>query len=96
MAIKIGIFGINTEACAEPRTATKVGVAAEQSGVESLWTAKHFVFSDPREAPSTANPETPFLHPSSLLACIKNVADKIKLGIGITLIAQRNPVILAK
>ena len=94
--MKIGIFGINTGACAEPQTAAKVAVAAEQIGVESLWTAEHVVLPDPREAPSPADPETPFLHPSTLLAYIANVTDEIKLGTGITLIAQRNPVVLAK
>ena len=94
--MKIGIFGINTGACAEPQTAAKVAVAAEQIGVESLWTAEHVVLPDPREAPSPADPETPFLHPSTLLAYIANVTHEIKLGTGITLIAQRNPVVLAK
>ena len=94
--MKIGIFGINTGACAEPQIAAKVAVAAEQIGVESLWTAEHVVLPDPREAPSPADPETPFLHPSTLLAYIANVTDEIKLGTGITLIAQRNPVVLAK
>ena len=94
--MKIGIFGINTGACAQPQTAAKVAVAAEQIGVESLWTAEHVVLPDPREAPSPADPETPFLHPSTLLAYIANVTDEIKLGTGITLIAQRNPVVLAK
>ena len=61
--MKIGIFGINTGACAEPQTAAKVAVGAEQIGVESLWTAEHVVLPDPREAPSPADPETPFLHP---------------------------------
>ncbi len=94
--MKIGIFGINTGACAEPQTAVKVAVAAEQIGFESLWTAEHVVLPDPREEPSPAEPETPFLHPSTLLAYIANVTDEIKLGTGITLIAQRNPVVLAK
>ena len=94
--MKIGIFGINTGACAKPQTAAKVAVGAEQIGVESLWTAEHVVLPDPREAPSPADPETPFLHPSTLLAYIANVTEEIKLGTGITLIAQRNPVVLAK
>ena len=64
--MKIGIFGINTGACAEPQTAAKVAVGAEKIGVESLWTAEHVVLPDPREAPSPADPETPFLHPSTL------------------------------
>ena len=94
--MKVGIFGINTGACANPEVAAKVAIQAESIGFESLWTAEHVVLPDPREAPSPADPETPFLHPSTLLAYIASVTKTIKLGTGITLIAQRNPVVLAK
>ena len=94
--MKVGIFGINTGACANPEVAAKVAIQAENVGFESLWTAEHVVLPDPREAPSPADPETPFLHPSTLLAYIASVTKTIKLGTGITLIAQRNPVVLAK
>ena len=94
--MKVGIFGINTGACANPEVAAKVAIQAENIGFESLWTAEHVVLPDPREAPSPADPETPFLHPSTLLAYIASVTKTIKLGTGITLIAQRNPVVLAK
>jgi probable F420-dependent oxidoreductase len=94
--MKVGLFGINTNACADPETALKVAVASEEIGLESLWTAEHVVLPDPREAPSPAEPGTPFLHPSTLLAYIASATNKIKLATGITLIAQRNPVVLAK
>ena len=85
--MKVGIFGINTGACANPEVAAKVAIQAENIGFESLWTAEHVVLPDPREAPSPADPETPFLHPSTLLAYIASVTKTIKLGTGITLIA---------
>lgn len=92
----IGLFGINMNFLAQPQWAKKVAQHAETLGYESLWTGEHVVLPDPREAPSPAAPETPMLHPPALLSYLAGVTDKIKLGTGITLVAQRNPVVLAK
>lgn len=92
----IGLFGINMNFLAQPQWAKKVAQHAETLGFESLWTGEHVVLPDPREAPSPAAPETPMLHPPALLSYLAGVTDKIKLGTGITLVAQRNPVVLAK
>jgi len=92
----IGLFGINTGACANPSTAAAVAKAAEAAGFESVWTGEHVVLPDPRQAPSPAAPETPMLHPPALLAFLAGQTRTIKLATGITLVAQRNPVVLAK
>ncbi len=51
---------------------------------------------DPQAAPSPAPPLFPMLHPSTVLAYLAAVTERMKLGTGIVLIAQRNPVVLAK
>jgi len=73
-----------------------VAVAAENAGFESLWTAEHVVLPDPQVPPSPAPPLAPFVHPFTALSFLAAVTDKILLGTGITLIAQRNAVVLAK
>ena len=45
--MKIGLFGINTGACANPQVALTVAVEAEKIGLESLWTAEHVVLPEP-------------------------------------------------
>ena len=92
----LGLFGINMNFLAQPTWAVKVAQHAEVLGFESLWTGEHVVLPDPREAPSPADPQTPMLHPPAQIAYIAAVTDRIKFGTGITLIAQRNPVVLAK
>ena len=92
----IGLFGINMNFMAQPEWAVKVAKHAEDCGFESLWTGEHVVLPDPREAPSPADPDTPMLHPPALLAHLAAVTSTIKFGTGITLVAQRNPVVLAK
>ncbi len=92
----IGLFGINMNFMAQPAWALRVAQHAEALGFESVWTGEHVVLPDPREAPSPAAPETPMLHPPALLAYLASATTTLKLGTGITLIAQRNPVVLAK
>ncbi len=94
--MRFGLFGINTGPCADPEVMRKVSVAAEDAGFESLWTAEHVVLPDPQAPPSPAPPLQPFIHPFTSLSFIAAATDKILLGTGITLIAQRNAVVLAK
>ncbi len=94
--MKIGIFGMGSGICADPGVARRVAEAAERAGLESLWTGEHVVLPDPQVAPSPAPPLFPMLHPSTVLAYVAAVTQRVKLGTGIVLIAQRNPVVLAK
>lgn len=94
--MKFGLFGIGSGACAEPEIAARVACAAEDVGFESLWTGEHVVLPDPQAPPSPAPPDFPMLHPSVALAYVAAVTERILLGTGIVLIAQRNPVVLAK
>ena len=94
--MKFALFGINNGICADPSVLKNVSVAAEQAGFESLWTAEHVVLPDPQVPPSPAPPLTPMIHPSTALAYIAGITSTIKLATGITLLAQRNAVVLAK
>lgn len=94
--MKFGLFGIGSGICTQPEVARNVARAAEDVGIESLWTGEHVVPPDPREPPSPAPPNFAMLHPSTSLAFLAGVTTRVKLGTGIVLIAQRNPVVLAK
>lgn len=94
--MKIGLFGINMNFLAQPQWAAKVALHAETLGFESVWTGEHVVLPDPRQAPSPADPQTDMLHPSTSLAYLAALTRTLKFGTGITLIAQRNPLVLAK
>jgi len=94
--MKFGLFGIGSGPCAEPEIARSVARAAELAGYDSLWTGEHVVLPDPQAPPSPAPPEAAMLHPSTILAYLAGVTSSIKLGTGIVLIAQRNPLVLAK
>lgn len=93
--MKFGLFGLGS-GVADPDTITTVAQAAEAAGLESLWTGEHVVLPKPRTADSPADPDLPFLHPSAILSYLAAVTNRVLLGTGVVLIAQRNPVVLAK
>ena len=94
-AMKLGLFNMGS-GVADPNELRNIAQAADAAGLESLWCGEHVVLPKPREAPSPADPDHAFLHPSAVLSFLAAVTERVKLGTGIVLIAQRNPVVLAK
>ena len=91
-----GYFGLNIGALDNADAIADVAVAAEQLGYESIWTGEHVVLVDPQEAPSPVPPHSPFVDTVTTLAFAAGKTEKIKLGSGIILLPQRNPIVLAK
>jgi len=94
--MKYGLFGINFGPCADPDAAVRVAQAAEAAGLESVWTGEHVVLPDPQVAPSPVPPHVPMLDPAVSLAYVAGATQRIRLGTGIIILPQRNPVVLAK
>jgi len=94
--MKIALFGINYGPCADREAARDVARAAEAAGFESLWTGEHIVLPDPQAPPSPAAPETPFIDSLIALTFVAAHTRTIRLGTGIIILPQRNPVVLAK
>jgi probable F420-dependent oxidoreductase len=94
--MKFGLFGINTGACARPEASAKIARAAEAAGFESLWTGEHVVLPDPQVPPSPAPPQHPMLDPAASLAFLAAHTQRVRLGTGIIILPQRNPLVLAK
>src|ERR1700736_4542498 len=94
--MKFGLFSINNGPCASPKTAAAVAKAAEQAGFESVWTGEHVILPDPQVPPSPVAPDHPMLDPGISLSFVAANTSKIRLGTGIIILPQRNPVVLAK
>ena len=75
--MKLGYFGINVGACADPDVAARVARAAESAGLESVWTGEHVVLPDPQVPPSPSPPETPFLDPAVALTWVAAATERI-------------------
>ncbi len=94
--MKIGFFGINTGVFSTREAMSKVARTAEDAGYESLWTGEHVVLVDPQSGSSPIPPESNMVDTIASLAFLAGITEKINLGSGIILLAQRNPVVLAK
>lgn len=94
--MKLGLFGINTGQCRRPETIARVARAAEAAGFESVWTAEHIVLPDPQVPPSPVPPDTFLLDPTAALSFVAAHTEHLRLGTGIVILPQRNPVELAK
>jgi|SRR5918997_2162784 probable F420-dependent oxidoreductase len=102
--MKFGIAFANTGPYVAPEAAATIGTAAEQAGFDSLWTVEHVVV--PREYASTypysGNGKMPggsdFDIPDPLiwLTWVAARTTTLRLGTGVVILPQRNPVILAK
>jgi probable F420-dependent oxidoreductase len=94
--MKFGLFGINNGLLANPETASRAVKTAEAAGFESVWTGEHIVLPDPQVPPSPAPPQTPMADTSTWLGFLAGQCQTLKLGTGIIILPQRNPVELAK
>ena len=94
--MKIALFATNVGPCASPDALARVARAAEDAGLESLWTGEHVVLPDPQVPPSPMPPEAPILDPAVALTFMAAHTTRIRLGTGIIILPQRNPLVLAK
>lgn len=102
--MKFGIMFSNVAAFAEPEGARALCTTAEEVGFESLWTVEHVVVPKGYESPypyspSGKMPGGEFIalpDPFVWLSYVAALTTTIKLGTGIAILPQRNPLITAK
>jgi probable F420-dependent oxidoreductase len=84
--------------------ARALGEAADEFGIESLWTVEHVVvpkdYASPYPYSSTGRmpggEETPIPDPLIWLSFVASVTTRVRLATGILILPQRSPVVLAK
>jgi probable F420-dependent oxidoreductase len=94
--MQIALFATNIGPCTAPDDLARIARAAEQAGLESLWTGEHVVLPDPQVPPSPLPPDVPILDPVVALTFMAAHTTRIRLGTGIIILPQRNPLVLAK
>jgi probable F420-dependent oxidoreductase len=92
----LGLFSMTTGPCSHPEGAARVARAAEAAGFDSLWGGEHVVLPDPQAPPSPLAPEDRITDPIVALAYLAAHTTRIRLGTGIIIVPQRNPLVLAK
>ena len=94
--MKFGLFGINMGPLSDPDACVEVAQAAEAAGFESIWAGEHVVLPDPQVAPSPLPPTYPMADPNIVFAFLAAQTKRVRMGTGIIILPQRNPLVLAK
>lgn len=102
--MKLGVFCPLASPAADAAYVRAFGEAAEGAGFDSLWVAEHVVLFDDYASKYPYSPDgripgrstSGILEPLSSLAYLAAVTTRIRLGTGILLVPQRNPVYTAK
>jgi probable F420-dependent oxidoreductase len=100
----VGLFVPLGNGNATPEIVRAVGREAEERGFESIWVPEHVVLFDEYASsyPYSADGAFPggsdsgMIEPLTALTYLAAVTDRIRLGTGICLVPQRNPVYTAK
>jgi probable F420-dependent oxidoreductase len=102
--MKFGVMFANIGPMAHAEGAVAIAQAAEAGGFESLWTVEHTIvpagyqsaypYSDSGRMPGPEDSDIP--DPLIWLAYVAASTSTIRLGTGILILPQRNPIVLAK
>ena len=102
--MKIGLFGINMAQEAAPDTLLPLMARIEAMGFESAWTGEHALIPRDYQSRYPYNSsgkigvpmETPFTDPLVTLSFVAAHTTRLKLGTGINILPQCNPLLMAK
>ncbi len=102
--MKFGIAFANIGAFVDPAEAVRLARAAEAAGFESIWTVDHVVVPGGYQSTYPYDPTgrlpsgegTVFPDPLIWLAYVAAQTSTLRLGTGILIVPQRNPLVLAK
>ncbi len=102
--MKFGLMFANSGPWSSPDNAAVMAEAAEQHGIESLWTVEHVVvpkdyksaypYSSSGKMPG--GEDVPIPDPLIWLSWVAGRTSKVRLCTGILILPQRSPVVLAK
>ena len=103
--MKIGFFAVGIGIAADPDVIKQIATSTEACGYHSLWAPEHIVLIEKYAStyPYTQNGRMPFatleidiLDPFLALTYAAAVTSKIRLGTGICLVPERQPLTMAK
>jgi probable F420-dependent oxidoreductase len=94
--LKIGLFGLHRGECTDPAALTRVARAAESAGLESLWVGDHIVMPTDTSRSRGMRWDDPRLEAVVALTYLAAQTNTIRLGVGVIVLPQRQPLVLAR
>lgn len=101
--MKLGLIPVNI-GVTDPAQLTGLARLAETAGFESVWTFEHVIvpldyqskYPYNESGKMGAAPETPLVDPLIALSAIAAATTKLRLGTGVNILSQTNPLLMAK
>jgi probable F420-dependent oxidoreductase len=93
--LKLALFGLHRGSSAEPDALARRARRAEEAGFESFWVGDHIALP-PAETPGGDPPGQQRLEALIALAYMAALTSRVRLAIGVIVLPQRQPVLLAK
>jgi probable F420-dependent oxidoreductase len=101
--MKIGIDPLNV-GYGDPETIVRIAKKAEEVGIESVWTFEHVIVPESYESrypyhpagKMPITPDVPLVDPLVTLAYVAGATTTLKLGTGVNILPQANPLLVAK
>jgi probable F420-dependent oxidoreductase len=90
--VNFALYGLHRGSSADPATMVRRARLAEEAGFESLWVGDHIAL--PVDAPDPA--DQPRIEAVVALSYLAAVTTRVRLGFGVIVLPQRQPVLLAK
>ena len=94
--LMIGLFGVHRGTQAEPDALSRRARLAEQAGFESVWVGDHISLPTGAQAVAAYPPEQHRLEAIATLSYLAAITGRVRLGVGVIVVPQRQPLILAK
>ncbi len=91
--LKFGVTGMNGGAASYPEALVNLSQAAEAAGFDSLWAGEHVIL---HESSTRIPPNYRYLNPLLALTYMAAHTKSIRLGTGVLLLPQHEPLVLAK
>lgn len=90
--LHLALFGLHRGSSVDPDVLVRRARRAEEAGFEALWIGDHVAL--PADAPDDAT--EPRLEALIALTYLAAVTSRVRLGVGVIVLPQRQPVLLAK
>src|SRR5690348_9287062 len=90
--MKYALYALHRGENVQPRRLADVARRVEALGFESLWVGDHVALPD--DAPDSST--EPRLEALTTLTYLAAVTERLRLGVGVLVLPQRQPVLLAK
>jgi alkanesulfonate monooxygenase SsuD/methylene tetrahydromethanopterin reductase-like flavin-dependent oxidoreductase (luciferase family) len=94
--LKLALYGLHRGSSAEPDTLVRRARLAEEIGFESLWVGDHIALPAAADAFAADPLDQPRLEALVALTYMAALTTRVRLAIGVLVLPQRQPVLLAK